>query len=268
MLFIFPVSYIKVLLTVTIVQLIKKSPAIVLRSVDFRESSKIVTLFTPDEGKVSVMVRGAKSPKSKYAGLMQTGNILDVIYFHKTSRSVQSLSDAAYRQKTFNIQTDYDKLAVSMGLLEMTDQLVHSHENSNEMFQFVESVLNWLHNAEGQVRNLFPYIQMRLAELMGVGLQCEEKIERNSGNFVYMNINTGSFSDEPADEFYFRLTSPQTEYVKAVFGNKAAILLKKNLNTSDLKQLICHMDVYLKHHIEGLKDRKSDVIFEQLSMTT
>jgi DNA repair protein RecO (recombination protein O) len=250
------------------VQLIKKSPAIVLRSVDFRESSKIVTLFTPDEGKVSVMVRGAKNPKSKYAGLMQTGNILDVVYFQKTTRSVQSLSDAAYRQKTFNIQVDYDKLAVAMGLLEMTDQLVHSHENSNDLFRFTESVLVWLHIAEGYVRNLFPYIQMRLAELMGVGLQSEQDNERRTGNFVYLNINKGSFSDEPDDEFYFRLTSSQTEYVKDVFGNKAASLLKKNLNISDLKQLIYHMDVYLKHHIEGLKDRKSDVIFEQLSMTT
>ncbi|MFU8860528.1 MAG: DNA repair protein RecO [Cyclonatronaceae bacterium] len=247
--------------------MIKKTPAIVLRSVDFRESSKIVTLFTQQEGKVSVMVRGAKSPNSKYAGLMQTGNILDVIYYHKISRSVQSLSDASYRQKTFNIQSDYEKLGVAMALLEMTDQLVHSHETSGDLFQFAESVLVWLHNAEGRIRNIFPYIQMRLAEHMGIGLQYDDN-ERSTANYVYMNINNGNFSVEPENEFCIRLTPLQTGYVKAVFGNKAASLLKKNLNVSDIRQLIYHMDVYLKHHIEGLKDRKSDVIFEQISMTT
>lgn len=217
---------------------------------------------------MSVMVRGAKSQKSKYAGLMQTGNILDVIYFHKTSRSVQSLSDAAYRQKTFNIQTDYEKLGVAMALLEMTDQLVHSHEASGELYRFTESVLVWLHNTDGRVRNIFPYIQMRLAEHMGIGLHFQEENERNDVNYVYMNINNGNFSELPADEFCIRLTPQQTEYVRTVFGNKAASLLKKNLSVSDIRQLIYHMDVYLKHHIEGLKDRKSDVIFEQISMTT
>jgi DNA repair protein RecO (recombination protein O) len=250
--------------------LIRKSPAIVLRSVDFKESSRIVTLFTPLEGKISVMVRGAKTPGSKYSGLTQTGNILDVIYYYKSSRSVQTLSDAAFRDKTFQIQADYNKLAVAMGLLEMIDQLVHGYENSQELFNFTESVLVWLHQAEGQTGNLFPYILVRLADLMGVGFQTDpENLNLNPETIeLCLNINKGSITNKPEDDLFFRLTNAQSMYVKAILENKTGSLLKINFEKNELKQLIYHLDVYLKHHIEGLRDRKSDAIFDQLTLSS
>jgi DNA repair protein RecO (recombination protein O) len=247
--------------------LIRKTSAIVLRCTDYRESSRIVTLFTPDEGKVAVMVRSARSPKSKYSGLMQVGNILDVIYYQKSTRSVQSLTDATYREKTFNIQTDYSKLAVALGLLEMTDQLVHSNESNRELYQFVETVLVWLHGAEGEIRNLFPYILIRLADHMGIGLQFEAGYERSAGKIVYLNVNRGSFTEAPQDEVCYRLSGSQSTYINLVFNGKTSILLNHKLDSAELKQLIQHIDVYLKYHIEGLKDRKSDAIFDQINLT-
>ena len=48
--------------------MIISTAAIVLKSIDFQESSKIVTLLTPEHGKIAVMVRGCRKPKSKFAG--------------------------------------------------------------------------------------------------------------------------------------------------------------------------------------------------------
>ncbi|MFM1582540.1 DNA repair protein RecO, partial [Helcococcus ovis] len=43
---------------------------IVFRAVDFGETSKILTIFTRNEGIISVMARGVKNPKSKKQNLV------------------------------------------------------------------------------------------------------------------------------------------------------------------------------------------------------
>ena len=41
-------------------------------------------------------------------------------------------------------------------------------------------------------------------------------------------------------------------------------IFKIGLANSELKQLIHHLDVYFKYHIDSFKDRRSDTIFEQM----
>jgi DNA repair protein RecO (recombination protein O) len=52
---------------------IVKTEAIVLSKMNYGDSSSIASLLTEDLGKISVIVKGARSPKSKY------GKIVDPI---------------------------------------------------------------------------------------------------------------------------------------------------------------------------------------------
>jgi len=45
---------------------IEKTDAIVIRVVEFSESSCVVTLFTRDFGKIAAMAKGARRPKSAF----------------------------------------------------------------------------------------------------------------------------------------------------------------------------------------------------------
>ncbi len=40
--------------------MLKKQEAIVLKTIDYGETNKIVTLFTRDQGKIAVLAKGAK----------------------------------------------------------------------------------------------------------------------------------------------------------------------------------------------------------------
>ncbi|TKI95195.1 DNA repair protein RecO, partial [Bacillus wiedmannii] len=57
----------------------QKVEGIVIRTTDYGETNKIVTIFSRELGKVSAMARGAKKPKSRLASvsqLMTHGNFL------------------------------------------------------------------------------------------------------------------------------------------------------------------------------------------------
>ncbi len=245
--------------------MLAESPAIVLKSVDFKESSKIITLFSREHGKVAVLVRGFKRKKSRYPGIMSYGSVIDVVYYYKESRSVQTIKDAEMRIGTVKTQSDFKKLAIAMALLEVISQVIQEGEPNDELFGFTERFLKWLNDTEESPRNLFPYLQLRLAELLGVGIQTDESIGITDPDYsIFMNIQSGNLSNIPDDGLSFKLTPIQQQYFRYALTGKTAAIPKMEIDAQELKQLIYHLDVYLKHHIDGVRDRKSDAIFEQI----
>ncbi|MDZ7659122.1 DNA repair protein RecO [Fodinibius sp.] len=242
--------------------MITHTEAIIFKSVDFQESSKIVTAFTLEHGKIALMVRGVKKPKSKFSGLIEIGNILDVVYYYKSSRSVQILSEASYSVKNKNLRSDFEKMATMTSAIELISQLLHDDEINEPLFIFTKKMLSWLNSAEVHPPKLFPYIQIRLAELTGIGLQ----LDTNNGDQKtnYLNLESGLVTNEQVSSHSYKLTSNQFSYIRIALLAKSSILFDINFETGELRQLIEHLDRYLKYHVEGLKARKSDAIFEQI----
>lgn len=245
--------------------MIISSPAIVLRVVNYQETSLIATLLTWEHGKIAVMVRGAKRPKSSFSGLIEPGNILDVLYYYKQTRSVQTLKEASFRRKTFEIRKNVEKWAIGLATGEMIIQLLHDHEINHPMYEFAEKMIVWLNDTDQPVRNIFPYIQLRLAELMGTGVQINsEAFVGQKNERLWLNVPSGMVDIHALEDHRYRLSDTQSEYIKQALGNHTAKVLQLDLSKNELQELIRYLDAYLKYHIEGLRDRKSDAIFEQI----
>ncbi|MEO7364287.1 MAG: DNA repair protein RecO [Candidatus Saccharimonadales bacterium] len=54
--------------------------AIVLSRIDYGEADRIITLLTPDAGKLRLMARGVRRPKSKLAGGIELFSVSDITY--------------------------------------------------------------------------------------------------------------------------------------------------------------------------------------------
>lgn len=242
--------------------MITHTEAIIFRTVDYQESSKIVTMFTREHGKIALMVRGAKKPKSTFSGLIEVGNLLDVIYYYKGSRSVQILSEASYINKTMNLRTDFEKMATMTSAVELISQLLHENEVNQSLFDFTKKMLLWLDSTDIKPPLLFPYLQIRLTALVGVGLQLDESLAPGKTN--YLNLESGLVSTESVSPHAYKLTKNQFEFMAIALRSHSSRLFDIPFKNGELKALIEHLDRYLKYHVEGLKDRTSDAIFEHI----
>lgn len=242
--------------------MITHTEAIVFRAVDYQESSKIVTMFTRKHGKIALMVRGVKKPKNKFSGLIDIGNILDVVYYYKSSRSVQILSEAGFSEKTMQIRMDFEKLATATSAIELIRQLLHDNEVNPPLFDFTRTMLLWLDQTKINPPLLFPYLQIRLAGLTGIELQLVEEQEGNQTN--YLNLDSGCISSKSAVTYSYKLTPNQFKFVKIALQTRSSALFSIPFENGELKGLIQYLDRYLRYHTEGLKERKSDAIFEQI----
>jgi len=244
--------------------MIVHTSAIVFKAIDYQESSKIVTLFTEEHGKIAVIVKGAKKPKNKFSGLMEPGRLLDVIYYYKSSRSVQILTEASLIENLLNLRMDFEKMATATSAIELFNQLLHENEINKPFFKFAKNFLIWLDETDNPPRKIFPYVQIRLTQLMGLGVSLEladEQIDRP----YYLDMESGLISESSGTgSSTFKLTQNQVLYVSLTLKGKGSLVFGIDFNKSELSELVRLFDRYLKYHVEGLKDRKSDAIFEQI----
>lgn len=241
--------------------MITHTQVIILKAIDFQESSKILTVLSAEHGKIALIAKGAKRPKNKLAGVLEIGSILDVVYYYKQTRGVQTLTEASSSYTSQSFRSDFERAAVLYATLELIGQLVHEHEVNTPVFEFASTVIQWLGKAESIPPSVFVYIQIRLAEISGIGLVNQVAAEANQ---VYLNVSFGNIAEEPDEDLTYRLTSAQARFMRECLSGRSKKVFNIKLENDELRQLVHHLDVYFKYHIEGYQERKSDSIFEKM----
>lgn len=248
--------------------MVTKTEAVVLRAVEYSESSLIVTLFTRKHGAIAVIAKGAKRPKSKFSALMVPGQVLEVVVYIKPTRNVQTLSEASAMLKLDQLRIDLEKIAIATTTLELVNQVLHENEVNEPLFAFLVKFLRWINQYDKPSRIIFPYVQLRVMEHVGIGLQVDESISSETINeetsMGYMNINSGMLSTQSEGDQSIRLTPGQSIFLMKSLHSKKETVFDTELKKSELRDLVEYLDKYIRYHIEGVKPRKSDDIFDKI----
>lgn len=107
--------------------------AVVIRSVDYGEGHKIITLFTKEAGKVGVIARGAKKMRSRLAAMTQVFTYGEFTYYR--SGQLGNLQSGDVIEAYPSLQTDIYKTAYAAYIIEMIDRMLHEHEGSAFLFE-------------------------------------------------------------------------------------------------------------------------------------
>ncbi|MEL6821366.1 MAG: DNA repair protein RecO [Calditrichota bacterium] len=115
---------------------LQKIDAVVLGAIRWRESSKIVHLYSRELGSIRVIAKGALRPKSPFRGVLETLNHIEAIISSKQTRSLQILTNATLTSSYLQIRDDLEKTAVSFSILEMLAALFSVHEPVEDFFDY------------------------------------------------------------------------------------------------------------------------------------
>jgi DNA repair protein RecO (recombination protein O) len=123
---------------------IEHTEGIVLRGVDFSESSRIVTFVTPLHGKVACMVKGVRRPKSAQAPVLDTMNRVDLTYYWRESRNVQQLKETSLLDGYTGIKKDLERALNAALPLELAGHVIQENEPSEAIYATLRHGLNSL----------------------------------------------------------------------------------------------------------------------------
>jgi len=148
-----------------------KTEALVLRTTPFQESSLIVKLFTKEQGKVSVIAKGARRLKSSLRGYLEPLSYIEVIYYYKSTREIQTLARVDLIQAFCSNAADLKCGIFGTAVLELIDRTVYDHQHDEEIFAAVVRALKTMDHGDAQYQLHFIGFLLILAGVLGYQLE-------------------------------------------------------------------------------------------------
>src|SRR5690606_23893514 len=106
----------------------EKTDAIVIRLAGFSESSRVVTLFTREHGKISALAKGAKRLKGAFESALDLLSSVRVVFIRKTAANLDLLTEAQLITRFRPPSRDLTSLYSGYYLAELLDGLTEPHD--------------------------------------------------------------------------------------------------------------------------------------------
>jgi DNA repair protein RecO (recombination protein O) len=168
---------------------------IVIRSTDYGEGNKIVTLLTSTHGKMGVVVRGARKPKSKFGAAAQLFTYGDYSFF-KASGGLGTLNYAEILDPYRKLREGLDGPSYAAYAVELTDRALADDEAGSFVFHQLKACLSAL--AEGKdpqvVLRLYEMKIVHMAGYMPILHECAN-CGRREGKFRFSPLAGGALCD-------------------------------------------------------------------------
>lgn len=213
-------------------------PAFILHGRDFRDTSRLLDVFTQDYGRVSLVAKGARSTRSKLQGILEPFSPLIISWSGKGE--VQTLTGAESVKSSINLSGK--QIMSAYYLNELLQRFITFHDPHPELFSIYKKTLEcYLIDDEELVLRRF---EKKLLSEIGYGLSLD--IDSETGLAIsedekyYYDIEKGSVNINNNDAQGEFVISGQT------LLDMAADKFSCSENKKEAKQL---MRIILSHHL-------------------
>lgn len=119
----------------------EKSLAIVLRLVDFSETSVVATLFTEDFGKIAALAKGARRLKGPFESALDLLAVCRIVFIHKASDALDLLTEAKLERRFRAATHDLSHLYAGYYVAELLQDLTDDGDPHPQLFQAANQTL-------------------------------------------------------------------------------------------------------------------------------
>jgi DNA repair protein RecO (recombination protein O) len=241
-----------------------KTEAMVLTKMDYGDTSKIVSLYTKDYGKLSAIIKGGRSPKSKIGLMVDPLNHIQVVFYKKDSRELQLISSADLITHFTLIKEDLEKLKYSHAVLELLKNLTVDHEVNEKLFKGVIRILNLINSDSELPIILFGRFFMFFLAELGYQIQLEQCAVCGRTNLENMelshNFELGILCND-CRHSNIDFFSINPELFRVLYCLKYSKKIELT-NMAVAERAIIFMERYLKFHIPDFKGIQSFQMFK------
>lgn len=229
---------------------IVKTEAVVLSKINYGDTSLILSVFTESYGKMSVIIKGARNPRSKFGMTADPLNYVQMVIYKKDNRDLQLLSSVDIISHHPRIKEDLDKTQYALAILELIKKLTVENESNTKLFKGLVKILSQMES--GREHPGFSYGRFYLFFLSELGYElqidecgiCKEVIGKLSGGFSF---DTGIVCSD-CYELHPGLYFLSAELLNHIFCLKSNISVN-NISLELIKQTNIFLEKYTKAHI-------------------
>jgi len=236
-----------------------KTEAVVLNKIDYRDTSVIASLYTKDFGKISAILKGGRTTKSRTGKIVDPLNHLQIIIYKKETRDVQLLSDAEIITHFSKLKENLPALKYSYAIIELVHKLASDYEENKRTFYGIVRILSLFEKGEEKPEVLFGRFFLFLMKESGYEIQlgkCSVCGRTDLKNMILgFNWDSGMLCVNCKEEKknYFNINPELFDYMSCLKNNKLVSEINDSMNDYANK----FFESYLQFHVPGFKEIRS-----------
>jgi len=247
--------------------MIVQTDGVVLHAMKYRETSKIVSLYTKKFGKIKVIAKGVRSKKNKFGSSLEPMTISSVVVYKKQQKDLHLLSKSEIAVTLSDLYNHSDRMFIGLALIELVNMVMHDEEENEAVYNLLVQALQTLNDAQRNHLNIFLSFMVKLFEQFGFGLTlskcllCGKTIETVSAGVLRIRLSDGKIiCPDCASAHHTGGMDIPGGVVKSLhyFHNndiqKAQLL---TLTPSVKQDALSILQSYLRYHVDGIRTLRS-----------
>lgn len=219
--------------------MIISAESIVIHSMRYGDSSRIVTLYTRELGKVSVVAKGVRTTKSTIGAAVEPLAHCKCTIYHGKNKELHTLSQAETITKRRSF-TSLEHLQAGLLICESIVRTQPQEQADTGTFDLLAKSLDVLDTVEADVAySVSVAMRCRLAEVMGFGFQLVPPLEHP---MVVVDVTDGSIGIsgvgiQLSNNAYHALYASRRGHWNVIADN-------------DMLEIESLLSLYFSHHLE------------------
>jgi len=111
-----------------------RTRGVILRSQKWGDADRIVTVYSPNFGKIRGVARGARRMKTRFGGVLEPFGLVDLTLFQKTPEALGQISQIDLVMSYASIREDLTVMTAAARMVRMVEAITVDRDPNNEMF--------------------------------------------------------------------------------------------------------------------------------------
>ena len=142
-----------------------KTAAFVIKTSEYSETSLIVTLFALEQGKIRCIAKGARRPKSQFAGKLEPFNQIEAVCIRGKS-DLLTLKECSITRSRMGLRRDLPKINSAFQILSLLEETQTDGDSNPDVFRLVVDCLDAIEKSSDPRKVLLPF---RIGLLVATG---------------------------------------------------------------------------------------------------
>ena len=141
--------------------------AILLRKTKLTETSLILTWFTEAHGKIKTVAKGARQPKSRFAGVLDLFFDCEIQFARSRKSELHILRESVLRHAHEGLRLDYTRVALAAYFVELIELVTEADHPAPELYDLLRRAFGHLNEHPASLRVLL-HFELELTRLLGI----------------------------------------------------------------------------------------------------
>lgn len=141
--------------------------AILLRKTKLTETSLIISWFTEAHGKIKTVAKGARQPKSRFAGVLDLFFDCEIQFVRSKKSELHTLREVVLRNPHEGLRLDYGRVALAAYFVELIELVTESDHPAPELHDLLRRAFGHLNEQPPSLRALL-HFESELTRFLGI----------------------------------------------------------------------------------------------------